>query len=203
MGLSDGFRRRKWQRVEGSSPQKATDGEHPLPSITEPLYPGFVRRFGAKTKDLTDRYIPEHGPASVLQGELVRAVDKLWFEGQDNGNINWDSDFEYFCQLLQDHLLTPGLLDEKDVSMAAQSLAIIRNCGRQAYIAKPDWARRDDYSMIEAMYPGLLDTPVDVPEPRLAYVYGDLYRHLMDCVAVFAERHPDPIPYAAPAGLAR
>lgn len=130
-------------------------------------------------------------------------MDKLWSEGQDNGNINWDSDFEYLCRLLHDHLLTPGLLNDQDGAMAAQSLAILRDCGRQAYILKPAWARRDHYSTIEHSYPGLLETPVDSADPHLAYLYDDMYRHLMDCVALFARRHPEPIPYAARADFAR
>lgn len=212
MGLFDRLKRRQSPPgVEtpdrGMGKRGAGDGdvEHrgvgesgKLPSIEEPLYAGYVRRYKAITIDLRERYIPPSGPSAVLQAELRRAVDKLWFEGQDNGNINWDADFEYFCDLLEKHLLSPAVLDEPDRQMATQSLAILRDCGRQAYVSKPDWARGLDDAAIEARYPGLLATPVDPDEVRLAYVYDDLYQHLMDCVAIYAQAHPAPIPYTAP-----
>jgi hypothetical protein len=187
---------------EAPSPVPGADRPE-LPSIRTPLYPGYVWRRQATTRALTDRYIPAAGPAPVLQAELVRAVDKLWFEGQDNGNINWDDDFECFCDLLEEHLLAPGVLGDTDRAMAAQSLAIVRDCGRQAYVQKPEWARHPDYTAIEDSRPGLLATPIDTTDVRLAYTFDDLYQHLMDCVALFAERHPTPIAYTAPPGFRR
>ncbi len=173
-----------------------------LPSLDSPLYPDYVMRFGAEVKALTERFVPPRGPSGALQGELVRAVDKLWYEGQDNGNINWGRDFEIFCDLLTTHLLAQGVLDEPDRSMAEQSLAIVRRCGREAYILKPDWARGEDYRGIVEAYPDVFETPVDTSGlPQLAYIYDDLYRHLMDCVVIFARQHPEPIAYTAPAGF--
>lgn len=161
-------------------------------------------RFGREAQELARRYIPAEGPSTVLQGELLRAVEKLWFEGQDNGNINWDGDFEHFCDLLGDHLLRPGVLDPADRAMAGQSLAILRHCGRVAYRLKPSWARQDDYELLATRYPGILDEPDDPRRlPDLAYVHDDLYRHLIDCVVIHARRHPEPVPYTAPPGTRR
>ncbi len=185
--------------------QRPDDADPPaLPSLDQPIYPGYRLRFGAVIADLTRRFVPPSGPSTVLQGELVRAIDKLWFEGQDNGNINWDRDFEWFCDLLEQALLAPDVLPEQDRTMARRSLTILRRCGRAAYLIKPEWARQHDDTEIEQDQPGLLPTAVeDDGLPQIAYIYDDLYQHLMDCAALFARGHPEPIPYAAPPGFRR
>ena len=39
-------------------------------------------------------YVPKQGQSSTVQGELLRANEKLRDESQRNGNINWDSGHE-------------------------------------------------------------------------------------------------------------
>ncbi|MFE4720577.1 hypothetical protein ACFRLW_29995, partial [Streptomyces sp. NPDC056728] len=39
-------------------------------------------------------YVPKRGQADTVQGELIRAVEKLRDEAVRNGNINWDDGFE-------------------------------------------------------------------------------------------------------------
>lgn len=38
-------------------------------------------------------YVPKQGQAETVQGELIRAIEKLRGEAQRNGNINWDKGF--------------------------------------------------------------------------------------------------------------
>lgn len=46
-----------------------------------------------------------------MQGELLRAVEKLRDEAQRNGNINWDSGHEILIAYLRDKLLGSALFD--------------------------------------------------------------------------------------------
>ena len=39
-------------------------------------------------------YVPKRGQAATVQGELLRANEKLRDESQRNGNINWDEGHE-------------------------------------------------------------------------------------------------------------
>jgi hypothetical protein len=39
-------------------------------------------------------YVPKRGQATTVQGELLRANEKLRDESQRNGNINWDEGHE-------------------------------------------------------------------------------------------------------------
>jgi hypothetical protein len=45
--------------------------------------------------------VPKSGQCSTVQGELVRAVEKLSWEAQNNGNINWDAGFEILLDFLE------------------------------------------------------------------------------------------------------
>jgi hypothetical protein len=187
-----------------AEPRTSPDWAELWPEERQPIYPGYQLRFGPEISALNKRYVPEYGACAVLQGELVRAVDKLWFEGQDNGNINWDRGLEYFVDLLEDQLLASGVLPPTDQAMATRSLLILRLCGREAYANKPDFARHDDYAELVRFYPDLGERPADSGDmPRFGYVHDDLYRHLMDCVAIFAQRRPEPIPYSPPGWLQR
>ena len=145
--------------------------------------------------------VPAEGAASTLQGELIRAVDKLWYEGQDNGNVNWGPDFEYFVDMLEYHLVTADhpFLTKDDGDRAHLDLFILRHCGHIAYRLKPQWARTADYAEFINVRRDILTEP-DGPDetPDLAYTFSDLYEHLVDCVMDFIEANPAPIPYTPP-----
>lgn len=60
------------------------------------------------TKDIAGwiwhNLVPKSGQATTVQGELLRAVEKLCWEAQNNGNGNWDKCFEMFIDLLEETL---------------------------------------------------------------------------------------------------
>ena len=53
------------------------------------------------TKWIWDHLVPVSGQADTVQGELLRAVEKLRWEAQNNGNGNWDDRFEMFTDYLE------------------------------------------------------------------------------------------------------
>ena len=189
----------------------------PLPSLLTPLYPGYVWRFKADYAQRVKELIPPRGPAATLQGELIRSVDKLWYEAQDNGNINWGPDFDLFTDLLDWNLVggsagaarppehpatRPPWLSDDDFAKATLDLRIIRHCGRIAYRLKPEFARDVWYDTYLRDHPQIaaeLEGPDELPD--LAYTDSDLYKHLMDCVQIWIEQHETPIPYTPPSGF--
>lgn len=50
-------------------------------------------------------FVPPRGQASTVQGELMRAVEKLRDEAVRNGNVNWDKGFKILLRYLAQHLL--------------------------------------------------------------------------------------------------
>jgi hypothetical protein len=71
--------------------------------------------------------VPKSGQAVFLQGELLRAVEKLRWEGQGNGNINWDDGFEMLIDLLADHLLIEARFSREERASITSDLERLRN----------------------------------------------------------------------------
>jgi hypothetical protein len=65
--------------------------------------------------------VPPNGQADTIEGELLRAVEKLRREAQANGNINWDEGFEILIRFLRTHLLDAAIYPE-DVLKATRAI---------------------------------------------------------------------------------
>jgi len=57
-------------------------------------------RYFEEAKNVWVNYVPARGQSDTVEGELIRAVEKLRTEAYDNGNGNWDEAFEMFCEYL-------------------------------------------------------------------------------------------------------
>jgi hypothetical protein len=57
-------------------------------------------------------FVPKRGQAQTVQGELLRAVEKLRDEAIRNGNINWDGGFEILLAYLGAKLLDKAVFEE-------------------------------------------------------------------------------------------
>lgn len=165
------------------------------------LHPGYQQRHPDQCRALW-KDVPDSGACTELHAELLRSVEKLADEAQQNGNINWDRDFERFCDLLDTHVLHSHALTAEDRDMAARDLDVLRRCGRVAYDLKPEWAQDEDYpdpAVPEPLPEDAAQAATDPDTiPPVAYVHEDLYRHLADCIAVVAQAHPHPVRYTAP-----
>lgn len=62
-------------------------------------------RYFDEAQTLWKTKVPPNGQADTVEGELLRAVEKLRWEAQGNGNINWDDGFEILVSFLRAHLL--------------------------------------------------------------------------------------------------
>ena len=49
-------------------------------------------------KKIWHEYVPERGQAKCVQGELLRQLEALRYEAQDNGNINWDDNLYNYIE---------------------------------------------------------------------------------------------------------
>lgn len=132
-------------------------------------------RYFEDAKQLWKTFVPKSGQASTVQGELIRAVEKLRWEAQNNGNGNWDDEagsvdqgFIRFCDFLEKTLaITPSF----DVA-ALQEI-------------RADVARLRDFE-----------------HPYLAYLEDHLFDRLSDRIVEFrrylgklATHAPDPDQY--------
>jgi len=57
-----------------------------------------------EARELWRTYVPARGQAVTVQGELIRAVEKLCDEAQHNGNVNWSDDQAILVNYVRDTL---------------------------------------------------------------------------------------------------
>ena len=129
-------------------------------------------------KELWKTKVPASGQADTLQGELLREIEKLRCEAMDNGNINWDDNFAFFCDNIRLTLIQSGLFEAQRCDKLARLLDFVKDCGEYAH----------SYAMGE-----IADDDAD--PVRFAYVDDDLYDFISDAVAEFAINNPTDIPY--------
>lgn len=137
-------------------------------------------------KRLWKTKVPKSGQADTLQGELLREVEKLRCEGMDNGNINWDEDFVWFCGHLAEVFEKSGLFGAEHLAKLKEALNYLRECG--------DYAHR--YCIGEI-------SEEEADPVRFAYTDDDIYDFISDAVAEFAVANPEDIPFEKPVFLYR
>lgn len=71
-------------------------------------------KYKEKAKFIWSNFVPKEGQADTVQGELLRAVEKLRYEATVNRNLNWDDDFVYFIDLLRKYLTNESDTSKND-----------------------------------------------------------------------------------------
>jgi hypothetical protein len=60
-------------------------------------------------------FVPKSGQSDTVQGELLRAVEKLRDEAIRNGNGNWDDGFRLLLSYLRQHLLDSAVFSPEQI----------------------------------------------------------------------------------------
>ena len=106
----------------------------------------YEQEYFEQCKFIWKNYVPKNGQSGILQGELLRIVEKLRCEAQDNGNVNWDYNFEYLCNFLLDTLCSQEIYNENEKESYKQILNYFIKCGNYAiavYNKKADGKKID------------------------------------------------------------
>lgn len=93
-------------------------------------------KYSEQAKALWKSSVPSRGQADTVQGELLRAIEKLRDEGMRNGNINWDEGHQMLLDLLRSTLLGDDTLG------AESKVALVRDLDCLANYERP--VTRDD-----------------------------------------------------------
>jgi len=141
-------------------------------------------------KYIWEKLVPENGSADNLQGELLRQIEKLRYEAINNGNINWDDNFDYFCDFIKSILCESDALSSDEKSNVADALARMKAAGCAAVKFNngeiPDKDIGSEY--------------FDV----MAYAMEeDLYDFVCDAIAVYYLNNKQPILYNVPPDIYR
>lgn len=152
--------------------------EQPVVTIEELSASEYKQAYEEECRFIWKSYVSSSGQSDVLQGELLRELEKLRHEAQNNGNRNWDDDFAYFCDFIKSALCESDLFSDEKQQEIILIMNYLKECGD--YAAR--WYRG------EASERQLI---VD----KIAYVKDNLYDRIADAIGVLQLKFPDPIPY--------
>ena len=168
-----------WFKKKDSKKDDSIDFESMYDGVNELGIRGYKISHLETCKKIWKEYVPENGQSDCVQGELLRQLESLRNEAQGNGNINWDDNFEFFCDFIKRNLCESDIFDGNEKNKIGKSIAIIKERGQYAY-----------------SYNSGQISDEEVNPMLFAYVDDDLYDYIADAIAVFAERNTEPIPYS-------
>ncbi|MDT2046528.1 hypothetical protein [Priestia flexa] len=73
-------------------------------------------KYFEEAKQIWLNYVPKNGQSEVVEGELIRGIEKLRWEAQSNGNANWDEGFEMLASYVLDVLYDDGVFELEALS---------------------------------------------------------------------------------------
>lgn len=84
-------------------------------------------RYFEDAKHIWKTLVPKSGQADTVQGELIRVIERLRWESQNNGNGNWDKGFERFCDFLEQTLAVTPPFDKQALREIRADVARLRD----------------------------------------------------------------------------
>ena len=133
----------------------------------------YQQKYLEECKFIWRNYVPEMGMSGVVQGELLRELEKIRTEAQENQNINWDKDFEYFCKFIVDTLCAEDFYSEEDKNIIKLIMEYFSICGNYA----------------QKWHDGTLQiSELDVE--LMGYTKDSLYDIIADYIAIYQNHYP-------------
>jgi len=101
-------------------------------------------KYFEEAKQIWMNHVPKSGQSDTVEGELIRAIEKLRYEAQNNGNGNWDQGFEQFCYYLRDILNDSKTFDSSVVEEIQKDIDTLLN-HREPYLEDDLYDRVTDH----------------------------------------------------------
>lgn len=155
-------------------------------TIEDIISKSYNQKYFAECKYIWKNYVPKSGQSKNLQGELLREIEKIRCEAQDNGNINWDDDYSYFCDFIRKALLEQSVFSSEEKEEITLIMSYIKECGVYAQKFNSGKISEDDVDM-----------------KKIAYTNDNLYDIICDKIGRLQKENPDPIPYEKNHGIKR
>lgn len=147
-------------------------------TIQEIISKEYKQKYFDECKYIWKNYVPVQGQADNLQGELLREIEKLRCEAQDNGNCNWDDDYSYFCDFISKSLSEQAIFSGEEKEEISLIMSYLKECGT--------YAQKFNDGKIP-------DNDVDIE--KIAYVDDNLYNIVCDRIGQLHKENRKPIPY--------
>ncbi len=140
---------------------------------------GYKNKEIKQCKKIWKELVPSQGQADSVQGELLREIEKLREEAQRNGNINWDDNFDFFCDNINNILKQSNIFDERELNNIKEIMYYLKLNGEYAYAYYTEGSINDN----------------DYDPLKQAYVDDDIYDYICEKIAIFSFKNKNIIPY--------
>ena len=147
-------------------------------TIEEIISKEYNQKYFNECKYIWQQYVPKNGQANNLQGELLREIEKIRCEAQDNGNINWDDDFSYFCDFISNKLSEQSIYSTQEKEEISLIMSYLKECGM--------YAQKFNSGKIPEK---------DIDANKIAYTNDNLYDIIADKIGQLQKENNNPIPY--------
>jgi hypothetical protein len=135
---------------------------HPVyvPSVTlDPVFPTNLT-YPTVAKEIWRNLVPAMGQAATVQGELLRAVEKLRDEAQRNGNINYSDSHLQLAKFIMNTLIDAGLFDKS-------TQALIKSSSKKLMKANSPYLEDDAYDyLVDQVCEFYLKHPAPIPHEK-------------------------------------
>jgi hypothetical protein len=125
----------------------------------------YTEKYREEAGRLWRTYVPARGQAETVQGELIRAVEKLRDEAQRNGNVNWGKGHVILSNYLRNTLIDSGPFDAAAVEEIGRDIDRVLDFEHPETDDDPynrlsdrvvEWARAHPHPVPHERNPGLL-----------------------------------------------
>ena len=83
----------------------------------------------AEARRIWQEHVPKSGQSMTVEGELLRAVEKLRDGAVRNGNLTWDRGFAILLEYRGDHLQDPAVFSYEAAGRTSAILRRLRDHG--------------------------------------------------------------------------
>lgn len=156
MGLFDKFKKKKEVKL----------------TLRDLILEDYTQKYQEECHFIWENYVPSQGQSEILQGELLREIEKIRHEAQENGNINWDGDYSYFCEYIKRILCNMSIYSEEECLKITLIMDYLKYCGE---------------------YASHMENSEDIEINSIAYTKDNLYDMIADMIGKLQNLHPDPI----------
>ena len=112
----------------------------------------------AQHEELWNLLVPSNGPATTLQGEVIRLAGKIGNELEGNGGINWDADYKLMADAFVAYVKHGTPLSVSDLDELERTVKAIKQ------------RSTDTGRMAEFGVKWVLSNPMPVKLPDVAYI---------------------------------
>jgi len=126
-----------------------------------------------EAREIWQKCVPKSGQSLTVEGEMLRSIEGLRWETQNNGNLNWDKGFEMYCEFLRKILCDKEIFNDDDIEIISTDINRLQ---------------------VSGVFSRSIERDSNFDIDKMPYVADDLYDRLSDYVVLWFLRQGRSVP---------